>query len=145
MLLLANDGTNRASTTTYTAALGGWAAGGAAQVTTGVYGLSSVAGGIGVVGSDTGTGGTGKGMYGLSITGTGVYGSTASTSANAAAIYGVLSSATPGSGAAAVRGQNNATSSNGVGVYGLHEGSGYGAMDRRTGMGYRAAASATMG
>jgi hypothetical protein len=166
VLLLANDGTSAASTTTYKAALGGWAAGGAAHTTTGVYGLSNVTGGNGVVGSDTSAGTSGTGVYGLSASGVGVYGSSnsgfglrgdsnsgygltggstssigmragstsnmglvatsASTAANMAAVLGMLTTTTAGASSSAVRGQNNDTTANGIGVYGSQAGSGQG-------------------
>jgi hypothetical protein len=73
-----------------------------------------------------GTSTFGTGVNGTSSTGTAVSGTSASTAANVAAMVGVISSASPGSFSAAVLGQNNGTGGNGIGVYGLHNGSGYG-------------------
>jgi hypothetical protein len=126
VLLLANDGTSAGSTTTYTAALGGWAAGGKAAVTTGVYGLSSVAGGNGVVGNDTGTDGTGVGVRALSTTGTGLVATTGSTASGATAVQGTVTSTSPGGYSAGVYGQNNGTGGSGIGVYGAQNGFGWG-------------------
>jgi hypothetical protein len=142
VLLLANDGTSAAATTAYKAALGGWAAGGAAHVATGVYGLSTVAGGNGVVGSSPssigvlgsstsgngimGASKSGSGVRAASTTGAGLAATSASTAANASAVLGILTTTTAGTGAAAVRGQNDDTTANGIGVYGSQAGSGTG-------------------
>ncbi|HEX9751742.1 MAG TPA: hypothetical protein VGB22_10735 [candidate division Zixibacteria bacterium] len=69
---------------------------------------------------------SGYGLYGSSSTGTGVYGSSGSTSSNAKAVHGHLTTTSPGSYAAAVRGENAGTGLNGVGVWGSHEGGGWG-------------------
>jgi hypothetical protein len=90
----------------------------------GVYGTS--ASGRGVFGSaQTGTGVIGQHK---STTGTapGVQGATSSTAANASGIYGLVSTALPGVGEAAVRGQNNGTGANGAGLWGSQAGSGDG-------------------
>jgi hypothetical protein len=126
ILLLANDGTSAGSTTTYRAALGGWAAGGAAKVTTGVYGLSSVTGGNGVVGSDTATDGTGVGVRAVSATGSGLVATTGSTASGASAVQGTVTSTSPGGYSAGVYGQNNGTGGSGIGVYGAQNGFGWG-------------------
>jgi len=81
---------------------------------TGVQGLSS--GGVGVFGEHVGTSGTAAGVEGR----------TDSTAANAVAVLGVVTSSSPGSSSAAVKGVNNGTGGNGVGVWGEHRGSGYG-------------------
>jgi hypothetical protein len=49
-----------------------------------------------------------------------------STSSFANAVHGVITSTAPGGLSAAVRGHNNGTGSLGIGVYGLHDGSGWG-------------------
>ncbi len=103
--------------------------------------------GIGVYGSHAGSGwgvyGTtpsGKGVYGYSNSGTGVfgwhsdasgtepgvYGGTASTSAYAIGVHGVITSTSPSGFSAGVRGENKSTSGLGIGVYGSHAGSGWG-------------------
>ncbi|MFG0313074.1 MAG: hypothetical protein ACF8LL_02645, partial [Phycisphaerales bacterium] len=51
---------------------------------------------------------------------------TSSTSSNARAIHGEITSTSPGGFSAGVRGENNGTGFNGVGVYGSHAGFGYG-------------------
>jgi hypothetical protein len=98
ILLLANDGTNAASTTPYRAALGGWAAGGKAGVQHGVFGQTSVSGSAGVLGSDTSGSTTSKGVFGTSASAIGVYGASSGTGSNAFGVWG--------------------TSNNGTGVYG---------------------------
>jgi hypothetical protein len=56
----------------------------------------------------------------------GVQGVTASTTGSANAVYGIVSSASPGGYSAGVRGQNNGTGGLGIGVYGSQNGSGWG-------------------
>ena len=72
--------------------------------------------GLAINGSHTATTGTTAG----------VQGTTASTDGDAYAIYGVVSSTSPGGFSAAVRGQNNGTGGSGIGVYGSQGGSGWG-------------------
>src|SRR6266511_3850038 len=72
--------------------------------------------GIGVSGQHTATTGTAPG----------VSASTNSTSADADALVATVTSAGPGNNSAAVRGQNNAISTAGYGVWGSHAGSGVG-------------------
>ena len=48
------------------------------------------------------------------------------TSSNQEAVYGHITNVDPGSYTAAVRGENNGTGFNGVGVYGSHDGQGWG-------------------
>jgi hypothetical protein len=100
----------------------------------GVYGTTPS--GLGVIGST----GSGTGVYGASSTGTGsfgyhtsssgtapgTYGYTLSRSSSAVGALGVVGSRTPGSFSAGVRGINNSTTGNGIGVYGSHNGSGWG-------------------
>ncbi len=56
----------------------------------------------------------------------GAYGNTASVLPDAAGVWGTVSSTTPGSSSAGVRGQNFGTGGSGIGVYGSQDGSGYG-------------------
>ncbi|HEY6171088.1 MAG TPA: hypothetical protein VIX80_02400, partial [Candidatus Kapabacteria bacterium] len=55
-----------------------------------------------------------------------VRGESASTTGGAFGIYGLISSTTPGGYSAGVRGLNNSTSGNGIGVWGSQSGSGWG-------------------
>jgi hypothetical protein len=111
----------------------------------GVRGIGTGAG-LGVWGSQTkGTGvygstGSGYGVRGFTSNGTGVYGihagntgttpgvrgDTNSTDTDASAVYGLVTSASPGVRSAGVRGQNNATNGYGTGVYGVNAGPGDG-------------------
>ncbi len=72
----------------------------------------------------------GFGLYGLhdASTGTnaGVYGETDSTSANAVGVHGVVDTTSAGNFSAAVRGENRGTGLPGIGVYGSHDGQGWG-------------------
>jgi len=68
----------------------------------------------------------GMGIAGASETSTAVSGLTNSTADNAAAIFGVINKTSPGSFSAAVRGQNNGTGGDGIGVYGSQAGGGWG-------------------
>lgn len=111
----------------------------------GVWGQS--ASGYGVVGSSPGTGtgvwgvgGTsGYGVEGTSSSSNAVYGSysgsgtaagvegdTASTASFANAVYGKVTSTSPGGSSAGVRGENDGTGGLGIGVYGSQAGSGWG-------------------
>src|SRR5215472_6429678 len=78
--------------------------------------------GIGLRGSSA----DGTGVAGYSTNGWGVSGASLDTAANAAAIYGELSVLAPGPFSAGVRGQNDGTGGNGIGVYGSHAGGGWG-------------------
>jgi len=101
----------------------------------GVYG-SQAGRGIGVSGfAPTGTGVRGQSTSGIGVvgqhtaaTGTapGVFASTNSTHADAYALVGTITPTSPGLNSEAVRGINNGTGSNGIGVYGQQNGSGYG-------------------
>ncbi len=53
-------------------------------------------------------------------------GVSASSAADASAVYGEITSTGPGPFSAAVRGQNDGTGGDGIGVYGSHDGSGWG-------------------
>jgi hypothetical protein len=79
----------------------------------------------------------GTGVSGTSVTGIGVSGTTGSAAASAAAVRGEITSTSPGAFSAAVRGQNDGTGANGIGVYGSHAGNGwgvYGTSDGGTGV-----------
>ncbi len=66
------------------------------------------------------------GVYGSSECSYGVEGTTASSSAFAAGVLGVVSSSTPGAYSAGVRGVNEGTGGSGIGVYGSQNGYGWG-------------------
>ena len=68
----------------------------------------------------------GTGVSGTSETGIGVSGTTGSSAAGAAAVAGEITSASPGSFSAGVRGKNDGTGANGIGVLGSHAGDGWG-------------------
>jgi len=91
--------------------------------TAGVHGHSNGIFGYGVHGT---TDAGGVGVNGYAPSGIGVAGTTDSVSANAIGVYGVVSSTTPGSSSAGVRGQNNGTGGSGIGVWGSQDGSGWG-------------------
>lgn len=73
-----------------------------------------------------GTAVDGVGVFGNSVTGIGVSGTTDSTADHAAAIAGTITNPAPGAFSAAVRGQNDGTAGDGIGVYGSHSGAGWG-------------------
>lgn len=80
----------------------------------------------------------GTGVSGSSESGIGVSGVSGSTAANAAAVYGEITSTSPGPFSAAVRGKNDGTDGDGIGVYGSQAGSGwgvYGSANSRPGVG----------
>lgn len=58
--------------------------------------------------------------------GSGLEGINSSTSSNVSGVIGKISTTSPGTMSAGVRGINNGTGINGIGVYGLHAGNGYG-------------------
>ena len=68
----------------------------------------------------------GTGVAGSSDTGIGVSGVSGSSAANASAVRGEITSTSPGAFFAAVRGQNDGTSGNGIGVNGSQAGAGWG-------------------
>lgn len=108
----------------------------------GLRGDSDSTAGIGVFGRATATSGNTFGVQGLaaSTTGTGVAGvhqaltgttpgvegETASTSGSAAGVIGRVSALAAGGFSSGVRGINQSTNGNGIGVYGSQNGSGYG-------------------
>jgi hypothetical protein len=126
IVFFVNDTTLASTTATYPAAIAGWAGGGKAGVSTGVFGKSNGTNGNGVVGLDVGSGSSGVGVRAMTYSGTAIIGTSASTAANANAVLGLISSTSPGTSSTAIRGQNNGTGYNGIGVYGSHAGSGYG-------------------
>lgn len=83
---------------------------------------------IGVVGQSNSPDGFGVVGYHFASTGTraGVLGETNSTSANAVGVHGLINTTSAGSFSAAVRGENLGTGVTGIGVYGSHDGSGWG-------------------
>ncbi len=99
------------------------------QAQTGVSGFSNIVGvqgsslaGTGVVGASA----TGIGVVGTSATGTGGRFESASASNFASALLGIFDATIPGTFSAAVRGQHKGTGALGVGVYGSHDGAGWG-------------------
>ena len=86
------------------------------ESTANVHGVWSVVPNIAIYGHRTGTTGTWPA----------VHAECDSVSANASAIRGYLNSTNAGVDSAAVRGENHGTDGDGVGVYGLHNGSGIG-------------------
>ena len=115
----------------------------------GMYGLANATTGTtyGVYGETNSTGGSG--VYGLhtadSGTNPGVYGETDSTSSYAAGVTGRVDPTNPGSYSAGVRGINDGTGGNGIGVWGSQDGSGWGvygtAVSGRGMYGYASASS----
>jgi hypothetical protein len=100
---------------------------GSSTTGTGVRGSSSS--GVGLLGQHLATSGTAPG----------VSASTSSTAANANAFLATVAPTSPGDGSAAVRGVNNGTGSNGIGVSGSQAGSGVGVLGTAaTGIGVRA-------
>jgi hypothetical protein len=95
----------------------------------GVYG-SHAGSGIGVSGvsvSGEGVhadGGSGIGVNAVTTGTAAVQASNSSAADGAAGVYSILSAASPGNLAAAVRAQANSTSANGIGLYATHDGSG---------------------
>jgi hypothetical protein len=80
------------------------------------HGIRSTVPYIAVYGHRTGTSGTWPG----------VHGECDSLSSNASGVRGVITSTSPGTNSAGVRGINNGTGTTGAGVYGWHAGDGYG-------------------
>jgi Chaperone of endosialidase len=97
----------------------------------GVYGESNgTTGGLGIGVYGRSRGPDAFGVYGLhgsdSGTASGVFGSSFSTSSMAVGVHGRIASTSPGGFSAAVRGQNMGESVLGIGVWGSQEGSGWG-------------------
>jgi hypothetical protein len=131
VVLLGNDSAyDPAGGAHFPAALGGWAGAGstvgAGGVANGIYGYTDNGAGNGVVGLNSGaTAGAGSGVYGQSD----------STASDATAVYGLVSSTSPGGFSAAVRGRNNGTGGSGIGVWGSQAGTGWGVYGQCTGAG----------
>jgi hypothetical protein len=95
-----------------------------------VAGNATLSGMNGVGGTNPGTAGL-RGVYAGPGRGSGVIGQLSLTTAdNVAGVFGVLTQANAGTDAAGVRGEQTATSANGIGVLGLHAGSGIGVEGR---------------
>jgi hypothetical protein len=116
----------------------------------GVYGLASATTGTtyGVIGQAESS--AGVGVYGLhnatSGIGAGLQGETSSTSSSAVAVLGHVTSPSPGSNSAAVRGINEGTGGLGIGVWGSHAGGGWGVNGTTvSGVGVRGTASSSAG
>lgn len=121
-VLLGNDSTYTSQTSDFPAGVAGYAGAGttagAGGIKNGVYGRTDAGGGNAVVGWNTASDGhTG---------GAAVRGQSDDTDGFAMAVYGEMSSTTPGGFSAGVRGVNRGTFGLGVGVYGSHDGSGWG-------------------
>ncbi|MBI3260650.1 MAG: hypothetical protein HYZ54_14420 [Ignavibacteriae bacterium] len=97
----------------------------------GIYGSSNK--GVGVVGASADS----IGVVGTHTATTGIYpgvrGETNSTAANATAVLGVITPVSPGNSSAAVRGINNGTTVNGIGVWGSQAGTGNGVVGSSVG------------
>lgn len=89
-----------------------------------VYGSSSISSGV----YGTSTTHRGGEFYRTSTSGTepALYAETSSASPTAFAVHGVVAPTSPGAFSAAVRGQNYGTAGSGIGVWGSHDGSGWG-------------------
>jgi hypothetical protein len=155
MIFLVNDTSFGAGGSSHPAALGGWAGG---DVANGIYGFTEVEGGDAVVGQVGFGNSTGNGVHGIAAgsavvgilaensAGTAVAATCDSVGANATAIVGTMTSTTPGNLSAAVRGVNNGTDGNGIGVWGSHAGSGWGVNGTSaSGVGVKATATGTGG
>jgi len=116
-------------------------AGGTTTADLGVLGWSTTTKGVVGIHSNAGVvlGSRNDGVWGYSndSSGAGVYGSHASngvavmgeipgTVANSKAVYGLVSSTSPGGSSAAVRGENKGTGGSGIGVHGSQDGNGWG-------------------
>jgi hypothetical protein len=66
------------------------------------------------------------GYHSANGTGAGVQGTTTSIDDDANAVYGLVTSTSPGGFSAGVRGENDGTGGNGIGVWGSQAGSGWG-------------------
>ncbi len=93
--------------------------------------FSAGAGGIGVSGGASGANSIG----GAFNANTAVSGTSSSTTSFATAIVGTISSTSPGGFSAGVRGINNGTGGNGIGVYGSQAGTGWGVYGTTAGAG----------
>jgi len=143
VVLLGNDSSYDGSDAAFPAGAGGWAGAGTTAgkggVANGVYGLTDNGGGNGVVGRNSNlTAGSGAGVLGVAASaggvavrgtntlGTAVAGNSGDTTAKATAVLGTITSTSPGGFSAGVKGQNNSTNGRGIGVWGNHDGAGWG-------------------
>jgi hypothetical protein len=131
IVLFGNDSVYSPDTTFYPAAVGGWAGAGATAgaggVRHGVYGYTDNAAGHGVIGFNAaGTDGGGAAVFGRSNRTDAIRGESASTADGARAVYGLITTTTPGDTSVGVRGQNDGTGRAGFGVWGSQAGSGVG-------------------
>lgn len=68
----------------------------------------------------------GVAVRGTNTLGTAVAGNSGDTTTTATAVLGTITSTSPGGFSAGVKGQNNSTNGRGIGVWGNHDGSGWG-------------------
>ncbi|RJP39915.1 MAG: hypothetical protein C4547_02890 [Phycisphaerales bacterium] len=94
--------------------------------TYGVFGRTLTDQGVGVRGEALADSGITYGGYFTSNSGDGVYGKTDSSATLAAGVRGMLNSNTPGALSAGVHGRVESTGDQGIGVYGVHAGDGWG-------------------
>jgi hypothetical protein len=88
----------------------------------------------------------GTGIAASSETGIAVTGVTSSSAAHASAIFGEITRTSPGAYSAAVRGQNDGTGGDGIGVYGSQAGNGWGVYGTSvTGIGVNAVCGSGIG
>lgn len=104
----------------------GWSSQTGPHRTRGVYGKADGANADGVHAVQSGPAGTGAALRAEGGQNRGIVATTGATAVEAYAIHGTVSSTSPGSDSAAVRGQNNGTGGQGVGVHGSQAGSGWG-------------------
>jgi hypothetical protein len=142
VVFLAHDTDLFASDAGHTAALGGWAGNG--HVASGVYGFTSVSNGDGVVGVIASPATTGNGVHAIANLnstvalraengpGTAILATSTGTAPGATTVRAVITSASPGGLSAAIVGQNNGTGANGMGIWGIHGGQGWGVYGEAT-------------
>jgi hypothetical protein len=141
VVFLAHDTDLFASDAGHTAALGGWASHG--HVASGVYGYTEVNNGDGVVGvvasSKTGNGvhaiANGAGTFALRAdngAGTAILATSPGTAPGATTLQAVITSASPGGLSTAILGQNDGHGANGMGIWGIHGGQGWGVYGEAT-------------
>jgi len=141
VVFLAHDTDLFASDAGHTAALGGWASNG--HVASGVYGYTDVNNGDGVVGvvasSKTGNGvhaiANGAGTFALRAdngVGTAILATSPGTAPGATTLQAVITSGSPGGLSAAILGQNDGHGANGMGIWGIHGGQGWGVYGEAT-------------
>jgi hypothetical protein len=121
VVFLANDSNFAAGAAAFPAALGGWANNG--NVANGIYGYTEINGGSAVVGQIF-LATSGSAVLGVANTAgqVGVSG----VNADGIAVLGTITSTSASGFSAGVRGVNDCTTSQGIGVYGSQNGSGWG-------------------